>query len=89
MGTRSGYDSIGGGVFKTTDGGRSWSQVDTGLRRFGAYISALAVDPTEPSTVYAGTMGFGIYKTTDGGKNWMPSDFGIRLQEKSIIALSV
>jgi hypothetical protein len=33
----------------------------------GGRISALAIDPTTPSTLYAGTPGQGVYKSTDGG----------------------
>jgi hypothetical protein len=33
-------------------------------------VSAIAVDPTDPLTIYASTTG-GLYKTTDGGKEWM------------------
>jgi photosystem II stability/assembly factor-like uncharacterized protein len=70
------------GVYKTTDGGRSWSQVlkindDTG-------VSDIAMDPESPDTLYAaayerrrapyGFNGGGpdsaIYKTTDGGASW-------------------
>src|SRR6202158_389679 len=70
------------GVYKTSDGGRSWSQVlkindDTG-------VSDVAMDPESPDTLYAaayerrrtpyGFNGGGpdsaIYKTTDGGATW-------------------
>lgn len=33
----------------------------------GGVISARAIDPTDPMTVYAGTSGSGMFKTTDGG----------------------
>ena len=49
----------GGGVFKTTDGGASWSPVNTGLTCGRSLspcnVSALALDPTTPTTLYAGT----------------------------------
>jgi len=71
------------GVYKTTDGGKTWSRVlfvddSTG-------IVDLAMDPTDPLTLYAAAWhrlrwggshmegvgaGSGIYKTTDGGKTW-------------------
>lgn len=70
------------GVFKTVDGGKTWSQVlkindDTG-------VSDIAMDPQSPDTLYAAAYqrrrtpyGFngggpagGIYKTTDGGATW-------------------
>lgn len=70
------------GVYKTTDGGKTWNQVlkindDTG-------VSDIAMDPESPDTLYAaayerrrtpfgfngGGPGSAIYKTTDGGVNW-------------------
>src|SRR5436190_1676610 len=44
----------GGGVFQSTDGGGSWSAVSSGLTNTG--VEALAIDPTTPSTLYAGTI---------------------------------
>ena len=50
----------GGGVFKTTNGGGSWSAVNTGLTSL--CVGQLAVDTTtSPSTVYAGTVGGGVF----------------------------
>jgi photosystem II stability/assembly factor-like uncharacterized protein len=70
------------GVFKTTDGGKTWSNVlfvneDTG-------VIDLAIDPQSPMTLYAaayqrrrtpwgfngGGPGSAIYRTVDGGANW-------------------
>jgi photosystem II stability/assembly factor-like uncharacterized protein len=67
----------GGGVFKSTDGGANWSAVNTGLMNRSttntslprAYVSALAIDPTMPTTLYAGTLD-GVFKSIDGGANW-------------------
>lgn len=80
------------GVFKTTDGGRSWQKVLYVDERTGAID--LVMDPTDPNTLYAATWqrvrkkwndprneadytGSGIYKTTDGGRNWQPIDEGL------------
>src|SRR5439155_1540341 len=58
--------TFGGGVFKTTNGGGSWSAVNSGLPSNEIIIGALAVDAkTSPSTVYAGTDGGGV-STTEG-----------------------
>ena len=59
-----------GGVFKSTDGGGSWSAVNTGLPDTLA-VHALAIDPTTPSTLYAGdgtATAAASFKSTDGGQ---------------------
>jgi photosystem II stability/assembly factor-like uncharacterized protein len=68
-----------GGVFKSVDGGNRWEPIFD--KQSAAAIGALAVAPSEPSTVWAGTgeawairdsdvMGNGIYKSLDAGKTW-------------------
>ncbi len=68
-----------GGVWKSSDGGNRWAPVFD--KQSTAAIGALAVAPSDPSTVWAGTgeawvirdsdvMGNGIYKSTDAGKTW-------------------
>jgi len=42
------------GVFKSTNGGASWTALNTGLPNV-SYVSALAIDPHTPSTLYAGS----------------------------------
>jgi photosystem II stability/assembly factor-like uncharacterized protein len=73
------------GVFKTTDGGRTWQKLTNGLPddgRTGA--TDLAIDPNAPDTLYAamyerlrhpwrfdsGGPNGGIFKTTDAGRTW-------------------
>ena len=60
----SGNDLEKNGVYKSTDGGKTW-------RRTGLYATkkALVVDPKNGSIVYAGT-GLGLYKSVDGGETW-------------------
>ena len=67
-----------GGVFKTVDGGAHWQPIFDDQK--AASIGALAVAPSDPQVVWAGTgetflranvsIGNGIYKSTDGGKTW-------------------
>jgi photosystem II stability/assembly factor-like uncharacterized protein len=68
-----------GGVWKSTDSGATFAPIFDGQRV--AAIGALAVAPTDPSTVWAGTgeawvirpsdvIGDGIYKSTDAGATW-------------------
>jgi photosystem II stability/assembly factor-like uncharacterized protein len=70
--------AAGGGVWKSANGGQTWDPVfdDQGV----AAIGAVAIDPTDNQTVWAGTgegnprndvsYGDGVYKTTDGGDHW-------------------
>ena len=67
------------GVWRTTDGGTSWSPVTDGMPTLS--MGALAFDPTDESVLYAGTgeanyanhsrYGLGLYKSTDGGDSWV------------------
>jgi photosystem II stability/assembly factor-like uncharacterized protein len=63
-----------GVILKSTDGGASWNALGRGLPP-PAFISYLAIDPVNPSTLYAVMPSFGsptpgIFKSTDGGQNW-------------------
>jgi photosystem II stability/assembly factor-like uncharacterized protein len=67
--------STGRGVYKTTDGGDTWSFA--GLHDAGQ-IGAVRIHPTDPNTVWVAAQGDafkdnpdrGVFKTTDGGKTW-------------------
>ena len=59
-------------VYKSTDAGASWNPVNNGLTNFYSY--AVAVDPSIPTVIYAGTNSYdGLYKSTDGGSTWFVS----------------
>jgi photosystem II stability/assembly factor-like uncharacterized protein len=70
-----GLDNVSGGVFKSTDGGSSWSATTNAdlPGTFGIYVAALAIDPTAPDTLYAGTVGGGLFKSTNAGGTWSAS----------------
>ena len=65
----------GNGVYKSADGGKTWSFI--GLKD-SRYVGALVVDPKNPNIVLVAALGHvfgpnserGIYRTTDGGKTW-------------------
>jgi photosystem II stability/assembly factor-like uncharacterized protein len=67
--------STGDGVYKSTDGGKTWKHV--GLRD-GQQIPAILIDPRDPDRVFVAVLGHpygpnperGVYRTTDGGKTW-------------------
>lgn len=60
--------SVRGGLFRSSNGGMSWSVASTGL--LASTITALAVDSESPSTLYAGTDVDGVLKTADAGAHW-------------------
>jgi photosystem II stability/assembly factor-like uncharacterized protein len=78
------FGAVGGGVWKTTNGGLTWEPIFDG-QPIGS-IGALAIAPSDPNIIYVGTgeadlrsdltYGNGMYKSTDGGKTW--SNIGLR-----------
>ncbi len=66
---------VGNGVYRSVDGGRTWTHV--GLEK-SERIHRIVVDPRDPDIAYAGAMGpewsdgeeRGVFKTTDGGRTW-------------------
>src|SRR6266568_4448212 len=69
------FGTVGGGVFKSTDGGKTWTFVGLAETQ---QISRVRVHLKNPEVVYVGAQGHaygpnperGVYKTTDGGKTW-------------------
>ena len=72
--------SIGGGVYKTTDGGKTWANM--GLEDTQS-IGRIVVNPTDPNIVYVAAVGHlfgpnedrGLYKSIDGGKTWKKAKY--------------
>jgi photosystem II stability/assembly factor-like uncharacterized protein len=73
------FGGCAGGVWKTTDGGVYWENVSDGFFETAA-VGALAVAPSAPNVIYAGTgeacirgnvsHGDGVYRSDDGGRTW-------------------
>jgi MYXO-CTERM domain-containing protein len=77
------------GVFKSLDGGKTWSPVNSGITtrmgETGEIIPdfCLSIDPLNPDIVWTGTQSqTGAFKSTDGGETWKKMDKGI--PEKSL-----
>jgi photosystem II stability/assembly factor-like uncharacterized protein len=60
---------------RDTDAGATWEAANAGLPD-NPSITALAIDPRTPSTLYAGTDG-GVFKSTDAGATWEAQSFPI------------
>ncbi len=72
--------SPGGGIYKSTDAGKTWKLVGLEATQ---QIGRIVVDPVDPNVVYVAALGHawgsnperGLYKTTDGGAHWALSKF--------------
>src|SRR6266567_629633 len=73
------FGAVGGGLWKTTDGGTNWNPVTDG-QIHSSSVGAVAVSESNPDVVYIGMgeaclrgnimQGDGVYKSTDAGKTW-------------------
>jgi photosystem II stability/assembly factor-like uncharacterized protein len=78
------FGAVAGGVWKTTDGGATWTPIFD--NQPVSSIGAIAVAPSNPGIIYVGTgeqclrneisYGDGVYKSLDGGKTW--TNIGLR-----------
>ena len=89
------------GVYKTTDGGKSWKAVLTIDEHTG--VTDIVMDPRDPNVLYAaawqrrrhvwtyisGGPASAIYKTTDGGKNWKKQTSGLPSGDVGRIGLAI
>ncbi len=79
------FGACAGGIWKTVDGGVFWQCVSDGMMGSAA-VGSIAVAPSDPNVIYAGTgetairldvsYGDGIYKSSDAGRTW--SNVGLR-----------
>lgn len=77
--------TFNGAVYKTTDGGATWSQADSGLPASGFF--SMILDPSNPSTIYAGGASSTIYKSTDAGASW--TSVPMPVQNIAVYSLSI
>ena len=71
------YVGAGNGLFKSTDSGANWIvQNNFGVATTPS-IRTLAIDPTAPLTIYAGTITNGLFKSTNGGAVWTAMNTGM------------
>ncbi|MDL1894884.1 hypothetical protein FBQ82_01290 [Anaerolineae bacterium CFX7] len=70
---------VSGGIWRTTNGGASWTPLADFIANIN--VNSLAMSPTDPNTIFAGTgetylhlRGLGIFKTIDGGTSWSQLD---------------
>lgn len=64
------------GLFKSSDGGRSFTDISDGLP--GSYVFEIGVSPIPPSTVYV-SRETGVFRSPDGGESWTSANVGLPL----------
>jgi photosystem II stability/assembly factor-like uncharacterized protein len=71
-------------LFRSSDGGQTWQPIGEGLPgdENSVNILSLAIDPTAPNVLYAGTGGWvggghGVYKSSDRGETWSAANRGL------------
>src|ERR1041384_3120851 len=74
------FGGVGGGVWKTSDGGINWESISDGSVFGTASVGAIGLSDSDPNTIYVGmgelpilgnvSHGDGVYKSTDAGKTW-------------------
>ena len=74
-----------GGLFKSTNGGNSWTSSNNGITNTN--INSLAIDPINSQIIYAGTSGGGVFKSTNSGTSWTTANSG--LNNKNVNSLSI
>jgi photosystem II stability/assembly factor-like uncharacterized protein len=75
-------DQQGGQVpqlFRSTDGGDTWQEIDFGARSLSntsAFTSFIVIPPSNPDVIYMGNQTEGLLRSTDGGDTWQPMNQG-------------
>ncbi|MBU0494089.1 MAG: hypothetical protein KKA73_01455 [Chloroflexi bacterium] len=64
----------GYGLYKSTNGGGSWSPINNTLPGQGnkLVVNTLTIDPSDSKRIYAGFEEHGLYQSDDGGETWKP-----------------
>jgi hypothetical protein len=75
------------GLSRSQDEGKTWSKVDVKGEVPGTDFMALAIDPTNPQTLYASGHGLWVIKSTDGGTTWALKKQGLEGDDVHALAM--
>ena len=76
------------GVFRSSDGGHTWQQINDGISNLSMGRSApVIIDPTNRQTLYVGSEGGGVFKSLDGGEHWFAVNSG--LSDLTVLGLAM
>ena len=76
----------GGGLYRSDNGGQNWNQISIGNDLLDDFRT-LAIDPSDPSILYAGHGERGVFESSDSGGSWEASSMG--LTGLSVLALAI
>jgi photosystem II stability/assembly factor-like uncharacterized protein len=80
------YAATQDGIYRSTDGGSTWTLV------LGGFFRDLAIDPQNSDIVYTGPQDssyrYGVHKSTDGGDTWTPYDEGMTCTNLATLAVA-
>ncbi len=82
--------SVTQGVLKSTDGGDTWTSVNTGLgdpNISPIEVRTLKVDPRDPQQVFLGTRNAGVYYSTNGGQSWTQVNTGLPVNDVGSLSI--
>lgn len=72
--------TMGAGVFRTADGGVTWTAASTGLTDLN--VTAVALSAVRPDVLYAATATAGVFRSRDGGATWSAVTTGLAAREE-------
>lgn len=77
--------SPGGGIWKSTDGGNTWSPLLDDINAAWMYVYNIQIDPGNQNTIYAAVMSGGVIKSTNAGSTWSATGSGPSNTRKVVV----
>ena len=75
------------GLFRSEDGGRTWTKLTLPVKHDAPDVMAVTPDPRDAGTVYVATHEAGVFKTADGGRSWSEINSGLGGQDVHGLAI--